>query len=480
MTGRRQGAIGLFCEKSDGTRLGHGATQLFCGTTYRPMLGQGATEYLVLLAVVLIVGLVSVSLLGFFPGMASDEQLKQSQTYWSSAARPFQVADAASSGETLCAIFRAHGYILVLQNTEADALTVTGLRVDNSSGFCVLGGVANASILFGPGERKTISVMTSSGDSPCTEQQIVELRLNITYRTAFITDKVQSGEKKLMLRCSTSISAAANATGGNITEVGGYRIHTFTSSGTFTANGSMVVEVLVVAGGGGGGGSTAGGGGGGGVIYGSNYAVSAGESIAVTVGAGGSGSRRSDQGTPNNTNGENSVFGTLTSIGGGYGFSGRPSGSRVANSGGSGGGAGYYSGNDILVSSPGSSTSGQGNSGGTVTANGNWGGAGGGGAGGAGGPNTNPSSTRYGGIGLLYDISGTPTYYGGGGGGGVYASDSVSPGGLGGGGSGGSGSPTIAQAGTANTGGGGGGGGYYQNGPGGGNGGSGIVIVRYR
>ena len=47
--------------------------------------GQGATEYLVLLAVVLIVALVSVALLGFFPGMASDAQAAQSQAYWQSA-----------------------------------------------------------------------------------------------------------------------------------------------------------------------------------------------------------------------------------------------------------------------------------------------------------------------------------------------------------------------------------------------------------
>jgi archaellin len=46
---------------------------------------QGATEYLVLLAVVLIIALVSVALLGFFPGMASDAQMTQSQTYWQSA-----------------------------------------------------------------------------------------------------------------------------------------------------------------------------------------------------------------------------------------------------------------------------------------------------------------------------------------------------------------------------------------------------------
>lgn len=62
-----------------------GATQLCSGTTYRSLVGQGATEYLVLLAVVLIVALVSVALLGFFPGMASDAQITQSQAYWQSA-----------------------------------------------------------------------------------------------------------------------------------------------------------------------------------------------------------------------------------------------------------------------------------------------------------------------------------------------------------------------------------------------------------
>jgi len=40
---------------------------------------------LVLLAVVLIVALVSVALLGFFPGMASDSQVAQNQMYWQTA-----------------------------------------------------------------------------------------------------------------------------------------------------------------------------------------------------------------------------------------------------------------------------------------------------------------------------------------------------------------------------------------------------------
>jgi len=58
-------------------------------------LGQGATEYLVLLAVVLIVALVSVALLGFFPGMAQDSKITQSKTYWSSAS-PIAVVESGA------------------------------------------------------------------------------------------------------------------------------------------------------------------------------------------------------------------------------------------------------------------------------------------------------------------------------------------------------------------------------------------------
>jgi hypothetical protein len=45
-----------------------------------------------------------------------------------------------------------------------------------------------------------------------------------------------------------------NATGGTITEVGGYKIHTFTSSDTFTVNtapSGQTIDILVVSGGGG-------------------------------------------------------------------------------------------------------------------------------------------------------------------------------------------------------------------------------------
>jgi len=58
---------------------------------------------------------------------------------------------------------------------------------------------------------------------------------------------------------------AFQATGGTITNVGGYTIHTFTTSGTFNVvSGAFNVDYLVVAGGGGGAPYRGGGGGAGG------------------------------------------------------------------------------------------------------------------------------------------------------------------------------------------------------------------------
>ncbi len=113
---------------------------------------------------------------------------------------------------------------------------------------------------------------------------------------------------------------------------------TFTSSGSWVCPANVTsVEYLVVAGGGGGGGETGGGGGAGGFRTGTGYAVTAGNTYTVTVGAGGSGgsgASSSNQGG----DGTNSVFDTITSAGGGGGGNGAVNG----RNGGSGGGGGGY------------------------------------------------------------------------------------------------------------------------------------------
>lgn len=265
-----------------------------------------------------------------------------------------------------------------------------------------------------------------------------------------------------------SEDVAAEATGGTISYSGGNTIHTFTSSGTFTApSGGLTVDILLVGGGGGGGGYTgnfADGGGAGGYVYKTSVSASAGAN-SIVVGGGGAGG---GTGGAKGTSGSDSTGLTYTATGGGGGGYYAQTG---LNGGSGGGGSTAGSGN-----TPSTSPS-QGNNGGTQSSSTAGGGGGGASAVGA---NGSGSSGGNGGNGTANSISGSSVTYAGGGGGGVYHTiTSFGSGGTGGGGSGGKGA-TAATNGTANTGGGGGGGaGGTGAVTGGGSGGSGIVIISY-
>jgi hypothetical protein len=272
-----------------------------------------------------------------------------------------------------------------------------------------------------------------------------------------------------------TVTNNALGTGGTITTSGSYRIHTFTSSGSFYFPSSKTVDYLVVAGGGGGGnyGGNAGGGGGAGGLRSTVTATGGGGTLEsslyltsgtynVVVGAGGA-AATDKQGYP----GVDSSFHTITSKAG--------SGGGSAAQGGSGGG-GNLQNSGTGYGAGGAGTTGQGYAGGNGLATSYDAGGGGGGAGAAGVNGINTVGGN-GGVGIATSINGTSTYYAGGGGGGVYPGGSsvTGSGGNGGGGNGGLGTG-AASAGTTNRGGGGGGSGT-GNSPA--TGGSGIVIIRY-
>jgi len=303
--------------------------------------------------------------------------------------------------------------------------------------------------------------------------------------------------------------AFISATGGNQPTAGGctvdtnFKVHKFTSTGTFcvSAGGGPKgkVDFLVVAGGGGGGGSTGpashlGGGGAGGYRESKCSTVSgcwsasplaAAQSLTlspgpytITVGGGGAGGTGTSGPGITGTTGSVSTFSTMTSAGGGGGGgdSGSPKNGLPGGSGGGGSGPAPSpggTGNTPPVSPP------QGNDGGTTQTP--FGGplysGGGGGGAGAVGANGTPSGGGAGGAGVTSAIDNTPTARGGGGAGQQYNNATVS-GGSGGGGNAGPGAAT--NPGTVNTGGGGGGGGGSPQVSAGGNGGSGIVFIRYK
>jgi hypothetical protein len=162
-------------------------------------------------------------------------------------------------------------------------------------------------------------------------------------------------------------SGNIRATGGTISTYGRYRVHEFTSSGTFIiTSGRGLIEYIVVAGGGAGGYGNiygaGGGGGAGGLIEGSQL-VGPG-TYTITVGAGGSQTPNgSVPGNPSSLSGPGMT--TVTSMGGGSGatyYDGTTTISANGASGGSGGGG--LGGNS--VSSHGNGTSGQGFRGGST------------------------------------------------------------------------------------------------------------------
>ena len=296
----------------------------------------------------------------------------------------------------------------------------------------------------------------------------------------------------------------AAPTGGAITTSGNFRIHTFTSSGTFAASGFSIsnAEYLVIAGGGGGGSDIAGGGGAGGyrssvVGQGSGGGGSAEARITVaqgnhtvTIGAGGAGGTAGtrDTDTTTGTTGSNSVFGSITSTGGGGGgvYGAANSTRRDGKAGGSGGGSGAGDAGDRGIA--GAGTSGQGYVGGRGSAGNPYDGGGGGGAGAAGGDRASATQGGAGGAGVSSNITGSAVTRAGGGGGACYNNaDSSTPvggvGGSGGGGRGGAGSGSgalnVGVDGTVNTGSGGGGSSWNGAPIAGADGASGIVIVRY-
>ena len=310
------------------------------------------------------------------------------------------------------------------------------------------------------------------------------------------------------LQSEAQTASFVAATGGNtVTTCGDFKIHTFTSPGTFcvssagNAAGSNVVDYLVVAGGASGGhrqpGNGNGGGGAGGFRYSAETYTSPScapghplrsptglpvsvQGYPITVGAGGAAVGPS---ITQGNDGSSSIFSSITSTGGGGGGHGSaPNPGRDGGSGGGGGGG-----------SSGTIPAGAGNTPSVSPSQGNPGGTGGGqspddGSGGGGGaiaagspkPSQGPNGDGGAGAGIptAFGSNGVPSgsfrFYSGGGGTGASPGYGSGSGGAGGGANG-------EGDGTVNTGGGGGGGQSNGGGSGqSGSGGSGIVVIRYK
>jgi hypothetical protein len=303
----------------------------------------------------------------------------------------------------------------------------------------------------------------------------------------------------------SNVTSGSKATGGIVSSDGTYWYHMFPYSGTFTPTVPLTADYLVIAGGGAGGtvagNAVDGGGGGAGGLRSTVGATGGGGSLetalslsatpyTVTVGAGGAIGTWPGPGS----NGNDSTFSTITSVGGGRAGQNNST-YRLGASGGSGGGGGHATSGGVGQSGGSATPSGQGYAGGSGSTQDNNGPTGGGGgAGGVGGSTSGGAlaAAGAGGVGVAISAfanatqTGVNTYYAGGGGGGSAGTVTTGIPALGGLGGGGNGAYNGLKGitGAANTGGGGGGGAYPSTAPGNieyapGAGGSGLVIIRY-
>lgn len=148
------------------------------------MKGQVSTEYLIILAVVLVVALVVVFLVGGFAGLGAASLETQSKNYWAGTS-PFSIKTFKASGTTL---------ELEMVNNDIDRLTLTEIEVDGSSVF-------STNTTFDSGEMILISTTLGSscgtaGD-PFQYEDVI-----ITYGKGGVSDLKQVGAKPIVGKCS--------------------------------------------------------------------------------------------------------------------------------------------------------------------------------------------------------------------------------------------------------------------------------------
>ncbi len=206
-------AVGSCASAQELAPSGAGNPTGFTTAMEKGVFGQGSGEFIMLLAAMLTVALVSISLLMFFPNMAAESQLQKSQSFWADG-KPFSV-----QGNTIYTT----GMLLQMQNAEPVTVTITGISINGvalnlynhslpftwtRTSACSAPGVC--SILVYPGQTAAISTdefadgllgLCGSGDG-FADGKIYSVNFSISYKTASGQSFTQTGTTQLMGKCT--------------------------------------------------------------------------------------------------------------------------------------------------------------------------------------------------------------------------------------------------------------------------------------
>jgi len=147
--------------------------------------GQGATEYLVILAVIIIIALVIVSIMGWFPGIALGVTEQQSKAYWRSTA-PLAIVDWKFTED-------ANEAALSIQNMTTEAIEIREITING-----IPWDVYDVNLGAGDINR----VVRGAEGKACLPDSTYQYNIEISYQTVGgIPAKTQKGLKPLIGKC---------------------------------------------------------------------------------------------------------------------------------------------------------------------------------------------------------------------------------------------------------------------------------------
>lgn len=148
-------------------------------------LAQASTEYLVIIAVVLVLALVILGLMGGFPSFSYNAQAGDSARYWSSSASPIAIVDFKQTGSALS---------LRVENRASLAVSLNSLTLTAAGSYAASG----LPLSLPPGGAATLNLTTE----PCSGHQSISYGVNITYGTDQVSGLNEGGAKPLYVYCS--------------------------------------------------------------------------------------------------------------------------------------------------------------------------------------------------------------------------------------------------------------------------------------
>jgi hypothetical protein len=156
--------------------------------------GQGATEYLVLLGVVMLIGLVAVSLLDFSKAGSSIGAPTQSEIYWRNAAHPIAITSVNVNGPGRVT--------MVVQNRKGQSITLNSIEVNSQPVIPLLDGEP-LPVTMPAGEESVITFIAPSFECETAKTEFSE-DIEFVYALESGLEQIQAGGEPLAATCSSA------------------------------------------------------------------------------------------------------------------------------------------------------------------------------------------------------------------------------------------------------------------------------------